>query len=62
MEWLFLIIICDEPAAADGASPQRIGVYKHICKHRTALPSLGEVLKRGTLIESHGLMIFMVRV
>ena len=50
------------PAAPDGAPPRRIGVYKHICKHRTAPPCLGEALRRGALIELHGLMIFMVRV
>jgi len=48
------------PAAPDGAPPRRISVYKHIYQHRTAPPCLGEALRRGALIELHGLIIFMV--
>ncbi len=51
MDCLFLIIICDEPTAPDGAPPRRISVYKHICKHRTGPPCLGEALRRGALIK-----------
>jgi hypothetical protein len=47
-------------AAPEGTPPRRISVYKHICKHRTAPPCLGEALRRGALIELEGLMIFMV--
>ena len=60
MEYLYLLIICDEPAAPDGAPPRRISVYTYICKHRTAPPCLGEALRRGILLKLHGLMIFMV--
>ena len=60
MEYLFLIIICDEPAAPEGAPPRRISACKHFCKHRTAPPCLGEALRRGALIKLEGLMIFMV--
>jgi len=42
------------PAATDGAPPRRISIYKHICKHRTAQPCLGEALKRGILLELRG--------
>ncbi len=62
MECLFLQLFAMNPAAPDGAPPRRIRVYKHICKHRTAPPCLGEALRRGALIKLHGLMIFMVRV
>ncbi len=48
------------PAAPDGAPPRRISVCKHMCKHRTAQPCLGEALRRGALIKLQGLMIFIV--
>ncbi len=47
-------------AAPDGAPPRQISVYKHICKHRTAPPCLGEALRRGAIIKLQGLMIFMI--
>jgi len=50
------------PAAPEGTPLRRISAYKHIYKHRTAPPCLGEALRRGALIELYGLMIFMVRV
>jgi len=62
MEWLNLVIMCDETRRPDGTLPRRIGVCKHSCKHRTAPPCPGEALRRGALIQLHGLMIFMVRV
>ena len=49
-------------AAPEGTPPRRISVYKHICRHRTAPPCLGEALRRGALIKLRGLMIFRVRV
>ncbi len=61
MECLFLIIICDEPRRSRRGAPAADQIYKHICKHRTAPPCLGEALRRGVLI-LHELMIFMVRV
>jgi hypothetical protein len=48
------------PAAPDGAPLQRISAGKHSGKHRTALPNLGEALKREAIMP--WLMIFMVRV
>jgi hypothetical protein len=60
MEYLFLVIIWMNPAAPDGAPQRRISACKHICKHRTAPPCLGEALRRGALIKLQGLMIFMV--
>jgi len=50
------------PAAPEGTPPRRISVCKHISKHLTAPPCLGEALMRGTLRKLQGLMIFMVRV
>jgi len=38
------------PAAPDGAPPQRIGAGKHIGKHHTAPPYLGEALKREAIM------------
>jgi hypothetical protein len=45
-------------AAPDGAPPRRINDCSLLKKHRTALPWLGEPLRRGTLISA----IFMVPV
>ncbi len=50
-----------DPAALT-TPPRQIGVYKYICKNRTAPPCLGEALRRVILMKLHGLMIFMVRV
>ena len=62
MECLFLIIICDEHRRPRRGAPAADHIYKQICKYRTAPPCLREALRRGALIELHGLMIFMVRV
>ena len=47
------------PAAPDGAPPQRISAGKHMGKHRTAPPCLGEALRREAImpgfIDFHGL-------
>ena len=48
------------PAAPDGA-PAADQCCKHICKHRTAPPCLGEALRRGALKKLQGVMIFIVR-
>jgi len=41
------MIFVMNPAAPDGAPPQRISVWKHICKHRTAPPCHGEGPETG---------------
>jgi len=46
MECLFLKIICDEPRRPRRGAPAADQVYKHICKHRTAPPCLGEAWRR----------------
>jgi len=46
------------PAAPDGAPPQRISAGKHMCKHCTAPPCPGEALRQGALIKLQGFMIF----
>ena len=49
------------PPPSEGR-PRGGSVPLSICKHRTAPPCLGEALRRGALIELHGLMIFTIRV
>jgi hypothetical protein len=38
------------PAAPDGAPPQRISARKHMGKHRTAPPCLKETLRREAIM------------
>ena len=62
MECLFLIIICDEPRRTKKGRPRGGSVSISIVVN-TGLPRrASEAMRRGTLIELHGLMIFMVRV
>ena len=63
MEWLFLIIICDEPRSTKKGRPRGGSVPVSIFVN-TVLPCRASERPRGegALIELHGLMIFIVRV
>jgi hypothetical protein len=49
------------PAAPEGAPPQRISAGKHVGKHRNGPPCLGEALRREAImprfIDFHGLSV-----